>query len=49
MPSDAAAQEAAYADALEVLTEDQISAVIWVAVTMNAFNRVSILSKHPVH
>ncbi|MFD9317652.1 carboxymuconolactone decarboxylase family protein [Streptomyces sp. NPDC060053] len=48
VPSDAAAQETAYADALEVLTEDQISAVIWVAVTINAFNRVSILSKHPV-
>ncbi|MET7650258.1 carboxymuconolactone decarboxylase family protein [Streptomyces sp. NPDC005486] len=48
VPSAAAAQEAAYADALEVLTEDQISAVIWVAVTINAFNRVSILSKHPV-
>ncbi|MEU1194136.1 carboxymuconolactone decarboxylase family protein [Streptomyces sp. NPDC005859] len=48
VPSDAAAQEAAYADAMEVLTEDQISAVIWVAVTINAFNRVSILSKHPV-
>ncbi|MDR6974985.1 AhpD family alkylhydroperoxidase [Streptomyces sp. 3330] len=49
VPSDAAAQEAAYADALEALTEDQISAVIWVAVTINAFNRVSVLSKHPVH
>ncbi|WP_328483308.1 carboxymuconolactone decarboxylase family protein [Streptomyces sp. NBC_00377] len=49
VPSDAAAQESAYADALTVLTEDQISAVIWVAVTINAFNRVSILSKHPVH
>ncbi|MEW2050830.1 carboxymuconolactone decarboxylase family protein [Streptomyces sp. NPDC051445] len=49
VPSDAAAQESAYADALQVLTEDQISAVIWVAVTINAFNRVSILSKHPVH
>ncbi|MFF4585956.1 carboxymuconolactone decarboxylase family protein [Streptomyces sp. NPDC001388] len=48
LPCDAAAQEAAYADAREVLTEDQISAVIWVAVTINAFNRVSILSKHPV-
>ncbi|MEU9272384.1 carboxymuconolactone decarboxylase family protein [Streptomyces sp. NPDC048256] len=47
--SDAAAQEAAYADAVEVLTEDQTAAVIWVAVTINAFNRVSILSKHPVH
>ncbi|SEP92313.1 alkylhydroperoxidase AhpD family core domain-containing protein [Streptomyces sp. yr375] len=49
VPSDAAAQEAAYADARQVLTEDQLSAVIWVAVTINAFNRVSILSKHPVH
>ncbi|MFI5793760.1 carboxymuconolactone decarboxylase family protein [Streptomyces sp. NPDC051677] len=49
VPSDAAAQEAAYADARQVLTDDQLSAVIWVAVTINAFNRVSILSKHPVH
>ncbi|MFD9394359.1 carboxymuconolactone decarboxylase family protein [Streptomyces sp. NPDC060000] len=49
VPSDATAQETAYADALEVLSEDQISAVIWVAVTINAFNRVSILSRHPVH
>ncbi|MEV1068952.1 carboxymuconolactone decarboxylase family protein [Streptomyces sp. NPDC050263] len=47
--SDAAAQEAAYEDARQALTEDQISAVIWVAVTINAFNRVSVLSKHPVH
>lgn len=49
LPSDASAQETAYAAAREVLTEDQISAVIWVAVTINAFNRVSIMSKHPVH
>ncbi|MEU5636976.1 carboxymuconolactone decarboxylase family protein [Streptomyces rishiriensis] len=48
LPCDAAAQEAAYADARRTLTEDQISAVIWVAVTINAFNRVSILSRHPV-
>jgi AhpD family alkylhydroperoxidase len=47
-PADAAVQEAAYAAAREVLTEDQISAVVWVAITINAFNRVSILSKHPV-
>ncbi|MGW2254208.1 carboxymuconolactone decarboxylase family protein [Kitasatospora sp. NPDC001660] len=47
-PSDAAAQEAAYGAARDVLTEEQISAVIWVAITINAFNRVSILSKHPV-
>ncbi|MYS39760.1 carboxymuconolactone decarboxylase family protein, partial [Streptomyces sp. SID5998] len=43
-----AAQETAYAAAREVLTDDQISAAIWVAVTINAFNRVSILSRHPV-
>jgi AhpD family alkylhydroperoxidase len=47
-PSDATAQETAYDTAREVLTDDQISAVIWVAITINAFNRVSILSKHPV-
>ncbi|MFF3848168.1 carboxymuconolactone decarboxylase family protein [Streptomyces sp. NPDC002328] len=47
-PADASAQATAYAAAREVLTEDQISAVIWVAVTINAFNRVSIMSKHPV-
>ncbi|MEN1890929.1 carboxymuconolactone decarboxylase family protein [Streptomyces mirabilis] len=48
-PTDAAAaQETAWADARDVLTDDQISAVIWVAITINAFNRVSIMSKHPV-
>ncbi|MFD7014142.1 carboxymuconolactone decarboxylase family protein [Streptomyces sp. NPDC059928] len=47
-PADTAAQESAYATARDVLTDDQISAVIWVAVTINAFNRVSIMSKHPV-
>jgi len=47
-PADAAAQEETYASARAVLTDDEISAVIWVAITINAFNRVSILSKHPV-
>ncbi|MEU3985152.1 carboxymuconolactone decarboxylase family protein [Streptomyces sp. NPDC026672] len=47
-PTDTEAQERAYAEAREVLTDDQISAVIWIAVTINAFNRVSILSRHPV-
>ncbi|GAA3903136.1 carboxymuconolactone decarboxylase family protein [Streptomyces gulbargensis] len=47
-PADALAQERAYAEAREVLDEEAISAVIWVAITINAFNRVSILSKHPV-
>ncbi|MFD5050201.1 carboxymuconolactone decarboxylase family protein [Streptomyces tendae] len=47
-PADANAQSAAYAQARGVLSEDQISAVIWVAISINAFNRVSVLSKHPV-
>ncbi|MFF4836922.1 carboxymuconolactone decarboxylase family protein [Streptomyces sp. NPDC001315] len=47
-PADAAAQDSAYAAARDSLTDDQISAVIWVAITINAFNRVSIMSKHPV-
>ncbi|MER5344871.1 carboxymuconolactone decarboxylase family protein [Streptomyces mirabilis] len=46
--TDAAAQETVWAGARDVLTDDQISAVIWVAITINAFNRVSIMSKHPV-
>ncbi|MFD7834755.1 carboxymuconolactone decarboxylase family protein [Streptomyces sp. NPDC059761] len=47
-PADALAQERAYAQARQVLDDDEISAVIWAAITINAFNRVSILSKHPV-
>lgn len=47
-PADAALQERAYATARQVFDDDEISAVIWVAITINAFNRVSILSKHPV-
>lgn len=47
-PADASAQSAAYAQARGVLSEDRISAVIWVAISINAFNRVSVLSKHPV-
>ncbi|MFJ5829005.1 carboxymuconolactone decarboxylase family protein [Streptomyces sp. NPDC093089] len=47
-PADALAQERAYDGAREVLDDGEISAVIWVAIAINAFNRVSILSKHPV-
>jgi alkylhydroperoxidase family enzyme len=36
------------ARARKVLTDDELSAVIWVATASNAFNRVSILSRHPV-
>ncbi len=31
-----------------VLSDEQFSAVQWIAIAMNAFNRVSILSQHPV-
>ncbi|MGN9794578.1 carboxymuconolactone decarboxylase family protein [Streptomyces sp. OZ13] len=47
-PADLGAQDAAYAEARAALSDDEISAVIWVAITMNAFNRVSVMSKHPV-
>ncbi|MFF2327187.1 MULTISPECIES: carboxymuconolactone decarboxylase family protein [unclassified Streptomyces] len=47
-PADAVGQESAYDAARLVLTDDEISAVIWVAITINAFNRVSVMSKHPV-
>jgi AhpD family alkylhydroperoxidase len=40
--------EREYARARKVLTDDELSAVIWVATAINAFNRVSILSRHPV-
>jgi AhpD family alkylhydroperoxidase len=40
--------EREYASAREVLTDDELSAVIWVAITIGAFNRVSILSRHEV-
>ncbi|MFD5481544.1 carboxymuconolactone decarboxylase family protein [Streptomyces hawaiiensis] len=47
-PADTDAQTSAYEAARQVLTDEQISAAIWVAITINAFNRVSIMSKHPV-
>ncbi|MFI1581136.1 carboxymuconolactone decarboxylase family protein [Embleya sp. NPDC020630] len=47
-PADAGAQHTAYEAARAVFSDAEISAVIWVAITMNAFNRVSVLSKHPV-
>jgi AhpD family alkylhydroperoxidase len=47
-PADAGAQTTAYAEARSTLSDDEISAVIWVAITINAFNRVSVMSKHPV-
>jgi AhpD family alkylhydroperoxidase len=40
--------EREYSRAKRVLTDSEVSAVVWVATAMNAFNRVSILSRHPV-
>ena len=34
--------------ARSLLGDEPFAAVEWAAVTMNAFNRVSILSEHPV-
>lgn len=34
--------------AAQVLTPEQVSAVTWVVIAINAFNRVSIASHHPV-
>jgi AhpD family alkylhydroperoxidase len=41
-------QLAELAGARHVLTSKQYSAIQWAAIAMNAFNRVSILSHHPV-
>ncbi|WP_026917982.1 carboxymuconolactone decarboxylase family protein [Gordonia shandongensis] len=40
--------DCAYERAADILDADQISAVIWGATAINAFNRVSILSRHSV-
>lgn len=41
-------RRAALASAHDTLGDETFTAVEWAAVTMNAFNRVSILSEHPV-
>ncbi|MFF2555571.1 carboxymuconolactone decarboxylase family protein [Nocardia sp. NPDC058058] len=40
--------EREYAAARQHLSDDQVSVLIWAATTIGAFNRVSIMSKHPV-
>lgn len=40
--------EREYARARAVLSEEEVSVVVWVAITIGSFNRVSILSRHPV-
>jgi AhpD family alkylhydroperoxidase len=46
--SDAHARDHEGAQARRHLTAEEFSAVSWLAITMNAFNRVSIVSQHPV-
>ena len=41
--------DCAYERAADILDADQISVVIWGATSINAFNRVSILSRYNVH
>ena len=45
---DARTRESEDAYARDHLTAEQYSAVSWLAITMTAFNRVSITSQHPV-
>jgi len=45
---DQESRETEEAFARQSLTSEEFSAVSWAAVTMNAFNRVSITSHHPV-
>lgn len=45
---DARTQDRDYAEAAQALTAEQVSAVSWLAITMNAFNRISIVSRHRV-
>ncbi|KLL10643.1 MULTISPECIES: carboxymuconolactone decarboxylase family protein [Protofrankia] len=37
-----------YARARAILSDDEISVLLWAAITINAFNRVSILSRHEI-
>jgi AhpD family alkylhydroperoxidase len=45
---DARTQDRDYAEACRHLSAQEISTVSWVAITMNAFNRLSIVSRHTV-
>ncbi|MER0450057.1 carboxymuconolactone decarboxylase family protein [Streptomyces sp. Edi4] len=47
--SDGHVSDEDYNAAAALLTEDQISAVSWLAILMNAFNRVAVTSRYPVN
>ncbi|WP_145903125.1 carboxymuconolactone decarboxylase family protein [Kitasatospora viridis] len=46
--ADGQVPDAVYRETAEVLTEEQIAALTWVIVVINAFNRVAITSRVPV-
>ncbi|VFA99879.1 carboxymuconolactone decarboxylase family protein [Nocardia cyriacigeorgica] len=46
--ADEASIDREYAGARRQFSEDQLAVIIWAATTISAFNRVSILSRHPV-
>ncbi|MGV0749371.1 carboxymuconolactone decarboxylase family protein [Mycolicibacter minnesotensis] len=46
--SDTHLDDVEYSLLREHLTDDQVSLLIWSAITINAFNRVSIMSRYPV-
>lgn len=41
-------RDRAVAQARAQLSDEQFSVISWIAITMNAFNRLSIMSRHPV-
>jgi len=45
---DARTQDQDYAEARTQLDSEELSAVSWIAISMNAFNRLSIVSRHAV-
>ncbi len=45
---DARSQDQDYADARMHLSPEELSVVSWIAISMNAFNRVSVVSRHRV-
>lgn len=46
--SDGQVPDSVYADAVEVLSSDEIVAVEWLAIVINAWNRIAITSRHSV-
>ncbi|MGX9899626.1 carboxymuconolactone decarboxylase family protein [Arthrobacter sp. SA17] len=45
---DAATREREEESARQHLSDEEFSVVTWLTITMNAFNRVSIISHHPI-